>query len=575
MSKGIFFQIRVVPVLFTLMITILAVAEPALAKVKLSPLFVDGGIIQRDKPVNVFGTGRPGEIVTCEIGGNKGVCIIKPSGNFLVSLPHPAGDGPFTLRVAGDNLVEIKNLHPGEIWIVAGDADLDRDSIATGSLPEGSDLADNLSLFRVGLKLAARPVRQVEGHWIKATDPGAMAFSALGLRFGCDLAKQVGGPIGIIQVSCRETPIRSWISPGGLLENSDTAGAAGKSNLEPKDYDKLNADYQANLKKWMVELKEGPNIQGPNHQGQDNQGKNKEDLNKEGSKSSTAGGAEFKAGNSHPQDGNSHSKDGAGSSDPGTPAGPSAVPPAPPLPSPLLRNAASSLFNGMIAPLTPYSVRGLVWYHGRSDLAEVLNYKTYLAVFMKDVRQVFRQDLLPVILVQTGALAEPQTGDDSPVSILRQVQYKARLAPRTYMAVSLDLDKKEKKSGMIKTDIPALAQRLTNIALSTQYHTPAKFSSPVIETVEKALDGEALKLQLRYADKGIQYNGSGDIKGFTVSAWNHQYFDAQAQIEGDTIMVQSKFVKEPKFVRYCWGNCPTINLFNQDGLPLMPYTSDR
>jgi sialate O-acetylesterase len=363
------------------------------------------------------------------------------------------------------------------------------------------------------MNLSARPVRLVEGHWIKATDPDAMAFSALGFKFGCDLAKQVGGPIGIIQVSCPESPIRSWISPGGLASNSDTAGAPGKSSLEQKDFDKLMADYREKLQQWQASLTDGKD-----------------------------------------------SKD---------------APARRPLPSPLMRNAAGALFNGMIAPLTPYSVRGAIWYHGRSDLQEVLNYKPFLAVFMKDLRQVFRQDGLPIILVQTGALAEPQTGDESPVSVLRHVQYKARLAPRTYMAVSLDLDQKDKKTSVIKTDLDSLAQRISNIALSTQYHTPAQVTSPVIDTVEKVGDGEALKLQLRYADKGLKYNGKGEIKGFSVSAWNHQYFDAQAELDGDTIVVQSKFVKDPKFVRYCWGNCPTINLFNKDGLPLVPYTSDR
>jgi sialate O-acetylesterase len=250
-------------------------------------------------------------------------------------------------------------------------------------------------------------------------------------------------------------------------------------------------------------------------------------------------------------------------------------PGAPPLPGKKMRNYSSALFNGMLAPLTPLSLCGAVWHHGKSDLMEVLDYKPFLSVFMKDLRQIFRQEGLPIILVQTGALAAPQVNDDSPVSVLRQVQYRARLGPRTYMAVSLDLDQRDPRTGGIKTDFDSLAQRITNIALSTQYHTPAAIASPVIDTLEQIADGEALKLQLRYADKGLSYTGKGEIKGFTISSWNHQYFDAQVVLEGDSIVVQSKFVKDPKFVRYCWGNLPTITLFNKDGLPLVPYTSDR
>jgi len=361
----------------------------------------------------------------------------------------------------------------------------------------------------VGINFAEKPVRLVQGKWIGATDPGALAFSSLGLKFGCDLAKQVGGPIAVIQVSCPDTPIKSFISAGGLLGKPETAGAASKNKIKDSDYDKLAGEYADSLKAWQSSLESGKE------------------------------------------------------------------PPPRPLPSPLLRGSSSALFNGMLAPLTPYSVRGLIWYHGKSDLQEILNYKHYLSVFMKDVRQVFRQEGLPIILVQTGSLASPQTGDESPVSVLRHVQYKARLAPRTYMAVSLDFDKKEPKSDVIKTDYEGLAQRITNIALATQYHTPAQVASPVIDIVEKAGDGEALKLQLRYADKGLTFNGKGDIKGFSISAWNRQYYDAEAQLEGNTIVVQSKFVKDPKFVRYCWGNAPTINLFNKNGLPLIPYTSDR
>ncbi|MBU6454927.1 MAG: hypothetical protein KGS72_24370 [Cyanobacteria bacterium REEB67] len=505
--------------------TVSGAFSAAEAKVTLSKLFVDGGIIQRDKPVNVFGTARPGEIVACEMAGNKGVCIVKKSGNFLVTLPPPQGDGPFTLRVVGDNLIEVKNLTPGEVWIVAGDEGIEKDSLQAAAPIDSADLPPSLQLFKVPIRLSDAPIRLVDGRWLKATEPGAMSFSALGLRFGCDLAKQVGGPIAIIQVSCPESPIKSWISAGGLLSKQETAGASGKSTLRKADYEKLNDEYRASLQAWQAGLTAGKE-------------------------------------------------------------------PAPkPLPSVLMRSAASALFNGMVAPLTPYSVRGVVWDHGASDIAEVLNYKNFLAVFLKDLRQVLRQEGLPVIMLQSGALGEAQKGDDSPISVLRHVQFRARVWPRTYMAVGVDMDKRDAKTGAISTDFDTLAQRVANIALTTQYRTPAPISYPIIETVEPVADGEALKLRLRHADKGLVYKGTPSdkerdkgqgngketvsIKGFSVSSWNHQYFDADAELQNDTIIVRSKFVKQPKFVRYGWGNSPALGLYSQDDLPLVPYISDR
>jgi sialate O-acetylesterase len=520
-------SLRRVLLLLTCLLTATACGAftPAQAKVVLSTLFVDGGIIQRDKPVNVFGTAKPGEIVTCEMAGNKGVCIVKKSGNFLVTLPAPQGEGPFTLRVVGDNLIEVKNLTPGEVWIIAGDEGVEKDSLQAGAPIESSDLPPTLQLFKVPIRLSDKPVRLVDGRWQKATESGAMSFSALGLRFGCDLAKQVGGPIGIIQLSCPESPIKSWISAGGLLSKQETAGAAGKSTLTKADFDKLSDEYRTSLESWQASLTAGKE------------------------------------------------------------------PPPKPLPNVLMRSAASSLFNGMVAPLTPYSVRGVVLDHGASDIAEVLNYKNFLAVFMKDLRQVFRQDGLPVIMLQSGAIGEAQKGDDSPISVLRHVQFKARVWPRTYMAVGVDMDRRDPKTGAISTDFDTLAQRITNIALTTQYRTPAPMTYPIIETVEPIADGEALKLQLRYADKGLVYKGTSadtdknkdkskdrdktTIKGFSVSSWNHQYFDADAELQNDKIIVRSKFVKEPKFVRYGWGNSPALGLYSQDGLPLVPYISDR
>ena len=493
----------------TLLATICSITQPAQARVSLSKLFTDGGVIQRDKPINVFGTAKPGEIVTAEMSGNKSVCIVPKSGNFLITLPAPDGDGPYTLRVVGDNLVEIKNLTPGEVWIVAGDADLDTDSLRASRPIDSAELPATLQLFKVPIRLADKPMRLVEGHWIKATEPGAMAFSALGLRVGCDMAKQVGGPIALIQASCPETPIRAWISPGGLLSKPETAGAAGKSTLKPEDYAKLAADYDESIKTWQATLTDGKE------------------------------------------------------------------PEAAPIPNQLVRNAASSVFDGMIAPLTPFSVRGLIWYHGVSDLSEVLNYKNFFACFVKDFRQVFKQEGLPIIFVQSGLLGEAQKGDDSPISILRQVQYRARVWPRTYMAVSLDLEEKDPKSEAVKIDFDKLAQRVTNIALTTQYRTPAVITCPVIDSVEPVADGEALKLHLRYAPNGLTLKGKTPIKGFAVGAWNRQYFDADVDLQDDGIVVSSKFVKNPKFVRYCWGNSPTVNLFSQDGLPLVPYSSDR
>lgn len=453
----------------------------AQAKVTLSQIFSDGAIVQRDKPLSIFGNANPGELVTASLAGQKGTAIAGKDGKFVITLAPCSLPGSHELKVLGENLVTVKDVRFGEVWMLAGDTSLD-------SAPplDVSGLLSGVKIFKVGVNFSRSPESKLSGEWLSADHA---KHNQLALSFAKKIKAVVDCPVAIVEVEGPKAPLRAWISQQGLDSKIDGHAINVKNALD-----------EANFKVLM---------------------------------------ASFKAGKLGPE----------------------------------LAGMSSGIYNGMLAPLAPYTMRGIIWRQGLGDLQSALNYKLLMPIFISDLRTSLKQEQLPLILVQLGAVNTVNAAlEDSTASLIRLYQLKARLAPKTYLVLSVDLGRANKDTGNIETDVQVLSERIAAAALSTQYKKPTPFQSPVVELVEP--EGNGLKLTLRHVGKGLTCRDK-KIKGFAVAGWDHKFVDADAAIEENAVLVKCEQIKEPRFVRYGWGNSPVLSLFTEDGLPLAPFTNDR
>ncbi len=237
------------------------------------------------------------------------------------------------------------------------------------------------------------------------------------------------------------------------------------------------------------------------------------------------------------------------------------------------KNLPASLNNGMIAPLTPFTLRGAIWYQGENNANDVVRaeaYRRLLPLMVSGWRRDFDQEF-PFYLVQ---LANFGRRGDSPASdpwrvslwsVLRESQaIAASTIPKSGLAVSIDIgDAKQ----IHPTNKQEVGRRLSLIALAKEYGRDMQCSGPVC-TAMKIEDASAV-LSFTHAE-GLAAK-AGALTGFVIAGEDGHFQDAQAFIEGTSVRVSSPLVSKPVAVRYAWSNNPTCNLVNGAGLSASPF----
>jgi sialate O-acetylesterase len=220
------------------------------------------------------------------------------------------------------------------------------------------------------------------------------------------------------------------------------------------------------------------------------------------------------------------------------------------------------LFNGKISPLIPYAIRGAVWYQGEANSAEYKApyYQGLLTLLAKDWRTRWNEEF-PFAWVQLPNFTRP--GEGWPI-VREQMMNALSTIPNSGMAITLDI-------GMAKNIHPTnkqeVGRRLALWALGEVYHKNVPDTSgPLIDTAK--VKGGQFVLTFKHG-KGL--TAKGDLTGFEVAGADGQWQAADAKIEGETVIVSSKAVAEPKQVRYAWKDNPTATLFNGAGIPASPF----
>lgn len=220
------------------------------------------------------------------------------------------------------------------------------------------------------------------------------------------------------------------------------------------------------------------------------------------------------------------------------------------------------LYNGMIAPLLPFTFRGVIWYQGESNAERAWQYRSLFPAMIADWRQQFHHPAMPFYFVQIA----PHKGQNP---VIREAQlYALQQVSHTGMVVTTDVgDENDIHPRNKKT----VGERLALWALHYDYGRKGlETSGPLYKSYKKT--GTRIVVSFSHAQGLV-------LKGDTAAEWeiageDQQFKPAQARIKGTTVEVWSDLVKAPAAVRFAWKKAPAPNLFNKEGLPASPFRTD-
>jgi len=228
----------------------------------------------------------------------------------------------------------------------------------------------------------------------------------------------------------------------------------------------------------------------------------------------------------------------------------------------------AALFNGMIHPVLPYAIRGVLWYQGESNVGRAGAYAQQFPALITSWRSHFGQGDIPFLWVQLANFKAPPSGRGEALPNLREAQSRALALPATGQAVAIDIGDPSSINPRNKQEV---GRRLALIAKAKVYAIPVDYSGPAFAGAEA--EGASMRVHFRFTGEGITASDK-PLQSFEVAGADKVFHPAKAVIQGSTLLVQSPLVKQPVAVRYAWRNAPEANLYNGAGLPAAPFRSD-
>jgi sialate O-acetylesterase len=478
-----------------------------------APLFTNNAVLQRDKPIPVWGTADPGEKISVTFAGHTVATMADATGRWHAILPaQPATATPSDLVITGNNTLRLTNILVGEVWIASGQSNME--FIVSNSYDAAIDIPASAQFplirhFKIARKISETPSATSSGTWQVAGPKTTGSFTAVGYYFALDLCTVLGVPVGIINSTWGGTFIEPWM-------DTDTLNAPAFADLR-KSWQESISTYDAALAKsnadhavWLSQ-------------------KTAAETN----------GQAFTAIEPKPP---SAWGRGAGGND---------IP--------------SGLYNGMINPLVPYALRGAIWYQGENNTGYHSDYHALFSAMITGWRAQFNQGDFPFYWVQLANYASPT---DTNWAFLREAQTQTLSLPHTCQAVTIDIGNVRDIHPRNKKDV---GRRLARLALKRDYGINVADSGPVFVKAER--EGAGYRVSFTEINGGLIAT-QNELGGFELAGVDKVFHPADAKIAGDTVLVTSADVSDPVAVRYAWHNGPLAGLFNKEGLPAVPFRSD-
>jgi sialate O-acetylesterase len=228
-------------------------------------------------------------------------------------------------------------------------------------------------------------------------------------------------------------------------------------------------------------------------------------------------------------------------------------------------------YNGMIAPLLPFAIKGAIWYQGESNVGRAAQYKQVMATLIRDWRTRFGVGDFPFLITQlANYMNRREAPTDSEWARLREAQlYVSETVPRSGLAVTIDIGEAKDIHPKNKQDV---GNRLALEALRVAYGRKLESSGPVYHRMK--VEGDAVRLSFDHTDGGLIIKDGDRLTGFAIAGEDRRFVWAEAVIKGKEVVVSSPQVNKPVAVRYGWADNPACNLYNRVGLPATPFRTD-
>jgi sialate O-acetylesterase len=228
------------------------------------------------------------------------------------------------------------------------------------------------------------------------------------------------------------------------------------------------------------------------------------------------------------------------------------------------------LYNGMLAPIAPLAITGAIWYQGESNAERAYQYRKLLPAMIADWRKLFGQGDFPFYIAGLPFYKHRSDvpTDDSWAEAREAQALTAKTIPNSCLAVTIDTGNADDVHPIDKKEV---GDRLGLCALGEHYGLKIPHQSPTFSSLERAPNG--LRLHFDHADGGLVVKGD-KLGEFSVAGDDRKWYWANARLDGNTVIVSSSSVPEPKAVRYAWQANPEATLFNGAGLPAVPFRTD-
>ena len=474
------------------------------AEVSLPVVFSDGMLLQRDVPIHVWGRSVAAENVTVAFRGETRSTVADELGRWQLYLSPVSAGGPYELAVSGSNRIVIHNVLVGDVWIASGQSNMEF-KVRELENPQTEIAAAKFPQIRI---------MRVQHAYSEYPLTDAVADQ----RWAEVSPESVPEFSAVAYYFAREIHQKEKVSVGIIESNWGGTVAEAWTSMDALSADAALMPVFASRARMMDAEAENLLIE-PIHQAEIAKAKS------------------------------------AGLPLPKYPWHPVAASWGP-----------AQLYNAMIAPLTPYAIKGVIWYQGESNskLDRAPHYERLFQTMIRDWRDQWALGDFPFLYVQISNFKSDATED---WATIREAQLRALGLRNTAMAVTIDIGNPDDVHPKDKVDV---GHRLALAARAKVYGESVEYSGPIARQVTR--EGSALRVWFDHA-AGLQAKG-GPPTSFEIAGADGKFVSAEAKVDSGTIVVTNASVVSPAAVRYGWANSPNCNVVNGAGLPASPFRGE-
>lgn len=491
---------------------------------QLAAIFSDHMVLQRDKPIKVWGTASEECQISVEFCGQRRTAQAVQGKWGVILDPRPAG-GPFEMKVVGSGTeIRLTDIMVGEVWLAGGQSNMEMMIQNTVHWNEAKSMPDyGVIRYYDAPRVAYDGEKYEERVWQVTNTENVGDFSAVAYYFAIGIYNHLKVPVGIINCNWGGTSASCWMSEEYLLADDEI-------RVYYDEYQKLIADqdpavYEYEYERYSNQVREYA------------EEKAKISIDPRNTEDYLA-------------------------------AVNAIIYPWPPPMGPKCFLRPCGLYHTMIRKIVPYSIRGTIWYQGETDAARPLLYGKLFSHLIRNWREDWQDPEMPFLFVQLpGYAVDNPEGEEW--ALLREQQFLvSRSVHNTGIVVSYDCGAKDNLHPTLKKPI---GERLALLARNKIYGEALESSGPVF--ARKEINGNRMAIYFDHAGQGLTARG-GPLQGFQISGPDGIFRNATAEIKGNTVEVYHEDLADPRDARYLWANYAEGNLYNKNGLPASPFRTD-